>query len=139
MTNEQSTNNKPDNQDFLEHMDAIQETVEKFLDKADVKNVYGEPVHKDNVMIIPAAEIIAGMGFGFGYGSNPKSTNQDEKPVGLGGGLGEKIHTRPVAVIIAEPDCIRIKPVYDTTKIILAALTALGFMLNTILRIKRGK
>jgi uncharacterized spore protein YtfJ len=56
-----------------------------------------------------------------------------------GGGGGGNIFSRPVAVIVAGPEGVRVTPVFDTTKIILAGLTALGFMFSTLLRMRSNK
>jgi uncharacterized spore protein YtfJ len=85
------------------------------------------------------------MGFGAGYGSGPVNTESDEESEqegteagGGGGGGGGRTLSRPVAVIVASPEGVRVEPVVDPTKIALAAITAAGFMLTTILRMKRG-
>jgi uncharacterized spore protein YtfJ len=58
---------------------------------------------------------------------------------GGGGGGGGRVLSRPVAIIIASPDNVRVEPVVDVTKISLAALTAGGFILGMLLRMLRGK
>ncbi len=141
------TNSKPAISDYLDltenatmrSADVLQKTVEVFLDGADARHVYGAPIREGDRVIIPAAEIMAGMSFGYGTGRGPQSADGKTAPGGTGGGGVGKTFTRPVAVIIAEPDGVRIKPVFDPTKIILAAITAFGFMASTLLRIKRGK
>jgi hypothetical protein len=39
-----------------------------------------------------------------------------------------------VAVVIASPEGVRVEPVFDITKIALAGLTALGFMVGMMFR-----
>ena len=58
---------------------------------------------------------------------------------GPGGGGGGRTFSRPVAVIVASTEGVRVTPVFDTTKIILAGLTALGFMFTTLLRMRSNK
>lgn len=48
-------------------------------------------------------------------------------------------NARPVAIVIASPEGVRIEPVVDFTKIGLALITAWGFMLSMIMRMRRGK
>ncbi len=50
-------------------LDMAQETMETFIETADVSRVYGEPIVHEETMIIPAAEVVALAGFGAGYGS----------------------------------------------------------------------
>ena len=47
--------------------------------------------------------------------------------------------SRPVAVIIAAPEGVRVEPVVDATKIGLAALTAAGFMFGMWMRMARPR
>jgi uncharacterized spore protein YtfJ len=119
-------------------IDMIQETLETFLETADVSKVYAEPVEHEGTLIIPAAEVVAGMGFGAGFGSGGPH-DQDGSGGGGGGGAGGQSQARPVAVIIADKNGVRVEPVFDITKISLAFLTALGFMIGTAAKMKRGK
>jgi uncharacterized spore protein YtfJ len=56
--------------------------------RADV--VYGEPVERDGVTVIPVARIKTRFGFGFGL---------DSRKDGRGGGGGGAVHTDPVGYI----------------------------------------
>ncbi|HSB67508.1 MAG TPA: spore germination protein GerW family protein [Anaerolineales bacterium] len=117
-------------------LEMYQDTMEEFLAAADVRVVYGEPIQHDDTLIIPTAEVLCGMGFGVGSGSGTSTENPD-KPAqgsGSGGGGGGRILSRPVAVIVASPEGVRVEPVVDITKIALAALTALGFMVGMMFR-----
>lgn len=123
-----------------ESFQIFQDTMDTYLSTADVDAVYGEPFEKDGNVIIPAAEIVAGFGFGIGFGHG--SSQDSGKPVSGssgGGGGGGQIFSRPVAVIIASSEGVRIEPVVDLTKIALAGLTAGAFVLATLLRISKYK
>ncbi len=126
-------------------MDLVQETMDNFLGAASVTAVYGEPIQSGDNLIIPSAEILSGLGFGMGAGvGNNTGESDDGKPAqnsggGGGGGGGGRILSRPVAVIIASPEGVRVEPVVDVTKVALAALTAGGFILGMLLRMLRGK
>ncbi len=128
-----------------EALDVLEFTLDKLLDVANVDQVYGEPVQQGNATIIPAAEVLAalGMGVGSGYGEGP-STGEEGKPSGgggsgSGGGAGGRTLSRPVAVIIADANGVRVEPVVDVTKVALAALTAGGFMIGMIARMGRRR
>ena len=115
----------------------FQDTMEEFLATADVSVVYGEPIQHDDTIIIPTAEVLAGLGFGFGSGSGSSPEGSDQKPAegsGFGGGGGGRVLSRPVAVVVASPEGVRVEPVIDITKIALAGLTALGFMVGMMFR-----
>jgi len=122
-------------EDTGQALDMAQETMETFIETADVSRVYGEPIVHEETMIIPAAEVVALAGFGAGYGSGgPEDANGE----GGGAGGGGKTFSRPVAVVIADNNGVRVEPVVDPTKIAMTFFTALGFMVATIARMKRG-
>jgi len=114
-------------------IDMAQETIEAFLDTADVSKVYGEPVEHEGNLIIPAAEVVVGMGFGAGYGGDHKGDG------GGGSGGGGKTFSRPVAVVISDKNGVRVEPVMDPTKIALTMFTSLGFMFATLAKMRKGK
>lgn len=126
-------------------MDLAKNTMDQFLSAASVNAVYGEPIQNGDALIIPTAEVLSGMGFGFGTGvGNNAAKDEEGKPVqssggGGGGGGGGRVLSRPVAVVIASPQGVRVEPVVDVTKVALAALTAGGFILGMLLRMLRGK
>ncbi len=125
----------------LQGVTSVQATMERFLASADVGAVYGEPVQHGETMIIPAAEVLSGIGFGVGYGmgeTKPDEGEQqaDQPSAGGGGGGGGRVLSRPVAVVILEPGSVRVEPVVDVTKIALAAFTAFGFMFSMLTRMR---
>ena len=113
-------------------IEVVRETMDKFLDTASVEKAYGRPIRRENHTIIPTAEVLTVMGFGSGFGANQQGEG------GGGGGGGGRTLSRPVVVIIASPEGVRVEPVVDLTKIALAALTAAGFMLTTLMRMRHG-
>jgi uncharacterized spore protein YtfJ len=118
-------------------LEVIQNTMEEFLAASDVRVVYGEPIQHDDTMIIPTAEVLCAFGFGIGSGSGSNAEENPEKPSegsGSGGGGGGRILSRPVAVVVASPEGVRVEPVVDITKIALAGLTAIGFMVGMMFR-----
>jgi uncharacterized spore protein YtfJ len=104
--------------------------MEKLLEAAAVSKVYGEPIRHGDTLLLPAAEVLTVAGFGLGSGSGVAVQRRQEKSRGGGGGGGGggRILARSVAVIVASPEGVRVKPVLDFTKIALAALTAAGFV-----------
>jgi uncharacterized spore protein YtfJ len=132
MTDEMNTNTPEDS-----GLERFQDTMEEFLAAADVRVVYGEPIEHDDTMIIPTAEVLCGLGFGVGSGGATDTEHNPDKPSqgsGSGGGGGGRILSRPVAVVIASSEGVRVEPVVDITKIALAGLTALGFMVGMMFR-----
>lgn len=119
-------------------VEAMENTLDKFLDTANVSRVYGEPIFHGDIAIIPAAEVLTGLGFGTGYGFGTGEEDDGKtsgKGGGGGGGGGGRTLGRPVAVIEVSPEGVRVKEVVDPTKIALAALTAAGFMMGMLMRL----
>jgi len=57
---------------------SVQETLDKFIATADVNAVYGKPIKSGDMLIIPAAEVVCGMGFGMGFGYGTSSSAGEE-------------------------------------------------------------
>jgi uncharacterized spore protein YtfJ len=108
-----------------------QQALEKLFSSAGVEKVYGKPIKQGEVTVIPAAEVITGAGFGAGTGFGPQE-GENTTGGGSGSGGGGRSFSRPVAVIVASPEGVRVEPVIDPTKILLGALTASGFILAMI-------
>lgn len=113
------------------------QAMERLLSAADHSKVFGQPVTSGEYTVITAAEVAGGGGFGSGMGFGPPrgrrgeasdelgpSAGQTSAGAGMGVGGGGGSIGRPVAVVIAGPEGVRVKPVFDLTKCGLAALTA---------------
>ena len=134
--------------DLHQTFDDINSTMETFIESASVDRVYGAPVEVGETKIIPAAEnlVVMGFGAGGGYGSAPIAGDEETQSVGEGvgegggggGAGGGRTLSRPVAVIIASPDGVRVEPVADRTKVLMAAITAAGFVAGMFFRMSRG-
>lgn len=128
-------------------VDTISKTLDEFISRGDVSAVYGKPVEVGTSTVIPAAEVLMGMGFGIGGGfgdgdqkEEDEGQSQDEEMIGggyFGGGVG-RVFSRPVAIIVADEDGVRVEEVVDVTKIGLAAITAVGFMIATLAKMVKG-
>jgi uncharacterized spore protein YtfJ len=125
----------------------VNATMKTFIESASVDKVYGQPVEVGETKIIPTSEnlVVLGFGAGMGYGrgdfegeESPPGQGIGEGAGGGGGGVGGRTLSRPVAVVIASPEGVRIEPVADRTKVIMAAITAAGFVAGMFLRMSRG-
>lgn len=138
--------------DIAQGTATIQKIMDDFVETASVGAVYGKPVKSGDITIIPTAEVFCGMGFALGMGSyNPAAETSEDEPAetqaeggppqqgsGMGGGGGGYTFSRPVALVISTPEGVRVEPVADRTKILLAALTTAGFMVGMISKMMRG-
>ena len=84
------------------------------------KRVYGDPVERDGVTVIPAASIVGGGG---GGGSHDGNGNE-------GGGTGFGLIGRPVGAWVVRDGQAQWKPSYDVNVAVIAAQFVLfGFFL----------
>ena len=106
----------------------LPEVLGRAADAAQVRRVFGEPIERDGVTIIPTASVRGGAGGGGGRG--PK-----EEGEGVGGGYGFMAH--PAGVFVVRGDQVDWRPALDLGKVILGGqLVAVTFLLvlRSILR-----
>jgi uncharacterized spore protein YtfJ len=121
-------------------LNTIQTSMDKFLNAASVEAVYGTPIRQGENIVIPAAEVLSIAGFGLGAGGSSRASDDSEDAgSGSGGGGGGRVLARPVAAIVISPTGVRIEPIVDVTKIGLAVLTTLGFMVGMLTRMNRTR
>lgn len=106
---------------------AATQTVEQLARSARPDSVFGQPIERGDVTVIPCCEIALGMGSGGGGASGP-APNTTEVAGGEGTGAGGGARGRPVAVIVISQGRVHVEPIVDATKVALAALTTGGFM-----------
>lgn len=125
--------------DFVRITDPMQglEIMEGMVAIADVESVYGEPVQAGEHVLITAAEVTASLGYGFGGGEGPTPEADNRMGSGGGGGGGGHSSARPVAVISAGPEGVRVTPIIDVPKIALAALTMIGSLFVMASKMRR--
>ena len=116
--------------------DMADKNLQRLTDIADIQKVYGPAIQQDGRTMIPTAEVFAVTGFGGGYGSGGSGQNAS---TGGGVGGGGRSFSRPVAVIVAGPEGVEVRPIMDITKVALTALSAFGFMWSTIGRMSRRR
>ncbi len=117
----------------------VRQSLDRLFQAARPELVFGQPIEYGEMKIIPCAEVTMSMGFGGGGGSAPAVKSENAaSPVtadsahprdeavgnGLGLGGGGSARSRPVALIIMTPRGVRVQPIVDVTKIILAAIAS---------------
>jgi uncharacterized spore protein YtfJ len=141
------------NNDLDKTLATLHQTMDNLTRIAATDAVYGKPIKSGDVTIIPTAEVLCGMGFGVGSGDytppdevqlsaeQPGAEGEPSHPPvsgsGSGGGGGGYSFSRPVALVIVSPEGVRVEPILDRTKILLAALTTAGFMIGMMARMVR--
>src|SRR5262245_10746202 len=126
--------------DPISAVNTVQATLGEFLAAAHVEAVYGAPVSQGENVVIPAAEVLSLVGFGLGAGGGSQGSTGTETTggSGAGGGGGGRVLARPVAAIIMSPAGVRVEPIVDVTKIVLAVFTTLGFMTALLTRMNKS-
>jgi uncharacterized spore protein YtfJ len=89
----------------------VDEMVKGVHDVLAAKRVYGDPIERNGVVLVPAA-VVRGGG---GGGSDAESNG--------GGGFG--VQSRAVGVYVIEEGRVRFEPAIDVTRIVVASLAAL--------------
>jgi len=90
------------------------------------KHIYGEPVERDGVTVIPVAKV----GYGFGGGGGKK-----EKQEGMGGGGGVRVI--PVGYIEIKNGETRFRPIRDPFTLVPAILAATPLIFVAVWKITK--
>jgi len=108
------------------------EVVENLRQTASADAAFGEPQEVEGRVLIPVAEVGIGFGLGFGQGTSSEGKEESDVPEGggggEGGGAGGGAKSRPVAVIEVTPEETVIKPIVDESKISLAGVLLVGWI-----------
>lgn len=115
-------------------MQRVHQTIDSIASAARPNLVFGQPVERGEVTVIPCCEIALGLGMGGGSGTST-ATEKAEAAGGEGGGAGGAVQGRPVATIVITAGSVRVEPIVDVTKVTLAALTTAGFMTFWVVRL----
>ena len=90
-----------------------------------VRQVFGEPVERDGVTVIPAATVIGGGGGGGGEGadqpSNGDGESEPQRQSGFGTGFGGVMW--PAGAFEIRDGRVTWRPAIDLTRVLLMALT----------------
>jgi uncharacterized spore protein YtfJ len=87
----------------------IDELVKGHRDAITVKKVFGEPLQKNGVTVIPAAKVMGGGGGG---------TGQSPDGPGQGSGTGFGIAAKPAGVYVIRGDEVKWQPAVDANRVI---------------------
>jgi len=101
-------------------LERINQVIEQARDALTVRRVYGDPIERDGIIVIPAAAVAGGAGGGGGTDDRGNT----------GGGSGFGLHARPVGVFVIRDGDVRWEPVIDRERqvVINAALVAAGLL-----------
>jgi uncharacterized spore protein YtfJ len=110
----------------------VPEKLQGTYDAITVRRVYGDPIERDGVLIVPAAAVKGGLGYGGGNDGNGVQ----------GGGGGSGVSARPVGVYRIADGNVTWVPAVDATRIaLLGQLVGIVFLftVRSMIRRKRRK
>ena len=109
----------------------IKDVTEKIQKNARAKAVFGAPVEKGNITVIPVARISICGGGGGGQDDEEKKCNS--------GGMGMGVHAKaiPVGYIEISPDGTSFKEIIEKKRVIFAGIIVGGFAFYTFTRFIR--
>ncbi len=90
----------------------VRETIQKATEAMTARRVFGEPIEKDGITLIPAVRVQGGAGGGGGEAPEGQGT-------GSGSGFG--VNARPVGAFVIRGDEVTWRPAFDVNRIILGA------------------
>jgi uncharacterized spore protein YtfJ len=91
-------------QDALSRLNAMHDSIT-------VKRVFGDPIERDGVTVVPVAAVRGGGGGGGGEGTGDEGS-------GAGGGMGFGLDARPVGVFVLKGGEVSWQPALDRTRVI---------------------
>ncbi len=87
----------------------VDEVLSQARDTITVKRVFGEPIERDGMTIIPVANVMGGGGAGSG----------DSPSEGAGSGVGFGVRATPAGVYVVRGDTLKWEPAVDMGRVIL--------------------
>lgn len=110
---------------------SVDEIISQARDSITVKRVFGEPIEKDQLTIIPVAKVIGGAGGG--TGTSPEGNGGE----GTGGGFG--VAARPAGTYVIRGDDVEWRPSLDLNRVILGAQIVVAAALIAVASIARAR
>lgn len=138
MTNQQSqAHHDAENAARKGAAELLEQVAEKIGLHAGAQAVFGEPVEREGVTVIPVAQVI--IGTGAGAGSSPGSADGDD--AGAGAGAGGGAFTRPLGYIEIDEDgatFLRIRGWWENAGLIVSIAFAVLLVAKALRTLLRG-
>ncbi len=98
------------------------EILQQARDTLTVRRVFGEPIERDGILVVPVARVFGGAGAGSGQEETGKDEDGRPNRRGSGGGWGAVAH--PVGVYVISGGNVRWVPALNLNQIILGGQIA---------------
>jgi uncharacterized spore protein YtfJ len=133
----------------------VEELLAQARDTMTVKRVFGEPIERDGITVIPVAKVLGGGGAGSGEGpmagtirvggdastaEGATSDAPDAGAMGSGSGAGFGVRATPAGAYVIKDGQVRWEPAMDLTKIaLMGQVVAIVFLLvvRSVLKSRR--
>lgn len=106
----------------------IDEVLAQARDTMTVRRVFGEPIERDGLTIIPVANVMGGGGGGGGEGPVPRAETGSDRAVSTdahgitemasGSGAGFAVRATPAGAYVVRDGDVRWEPAVDMTRVI---------------------
>jgi len=113
----------------MTELERIGKAVEQARDAITVRRVYGDPIERDGVVVIPAAAVAGGGGGGGGIDQLGQT--------GSGSGFG--LHARPVGAFVIRDGDARWEPAIDPERRLAIGAALIGAGLLTVRSLMRRR
>ena len=114
----------------------VKEILEQARDTLTVRRVYGEPIERDGMVVIPVASVRGGAGAGTGDHEAPAS---GKLGTARGGGGGWGAIARPAGVFVIRGDEVNWQPAVDVNRIVLGGQLSFAIGLIVLGLVLRGR
>ncbi|HZM78254.1 MAG TPA: spore germination protein GerW family protein [Candidatus Limnocylindrales bacterium] len=102
------------------------DSVQEVIDSAQAGKVFGAPIERDGMTVVPVAKVRGGGGAG---GAAPTA---GERAGEAGGGAGVGVMTKPLGVFVIRDGKVSWQPALDVNRVILGGQVVLALALLTL-------
>jgi uncharacterized spore protein YtfJ len=122
----------------------IDAAITQARDAMTVRRVFGDPIERDGLTVIPVANVMGGGGGGSGEGPGAEPGSSAEamgsRPMASGSGMGFGLRATPAGVYVLKDGDVRWEPALDLTRVaIMGQIVGIVFLLvlRSILKSRR--
>ena len=102
--------------------------VGRMLGHAEAETIFGEPVERGDLTVVPVGRVSSRFGFGGGSGEGPADDGGASTGGGGGGGGGGQLEVKPIGYIEINSTGSRFVPITDSSAIAIRAVTMAGIV-----------